>query len=123
MPDNTQKYIKFIKMAALSSIGLYLLAFFVGIAWDFILSMLLGLASLMSFLVAIYGVTKHSSAKDLFANLFIIACIVIVFVTFFIMELGLADIKYFAPHTIMLLFMFACAIFIPLKICIMSLQE
>ncbi|TEY02058.1 hypothetical protein [Campylobacter sp. US33a] len=114
MPDNTQKYIKFIKMAALSSIGLYLLAFFVGITWGFIFGVLF-LASVASFLFAIYGVAKHSSAKDLLVNFFIIACIVIVFVTFFIMELGLADIKYFAPHTIMLLFMFACAIFIPFK--------
>lgn len=115
MQGNTQKHINFIKIAALSSIGLCLLALFVGIAWSFIFGVFLGLASVASFLAAIYGITKHSSARDLLVNFLIIACVFVVFCVFFLMELDFTAIKYLTPYTIMFLLMFACVIFIPFK--------
>ncbi|PZT48140.1 hypothetical protein B6S12_05315 [Helicobacter valdiviensis] len=120
---NTQKHINFIKIVALSSIGLCLLAFFVGIAWSFIFGVFLGLASVVSFLAAIYGVTKHSSAKGLLVNFFIIVLIFIIFIASsmeFRVNLDMVrymayKLSYFSPYAIIFLFMFACVIFIPFK--------
>ncbi|PZT48138.1 hypothetical protein B6S12_05300 [Helicobacter valdiviensis] len=127
MQDNTQKSIEFIKIAGIGSEVLCLLAFFVGIAWSFIFGVLLGLASVVSFLAAIYGVAKHSSAKGLFVNFFAIIFIVIMMsiggfseIEFYL-EPAIPDLKPkrspLEPAICGITFLcaFVCAIFIPLK--------
>ncbi|CAM2769111.1 hypothetical protein [Helicobacter burdigaliensis] len=123
MQDSTQKHIKLIKTAGISSIVLCLLAFFVGIAWGFVLGVLLGLASLASFLVAIYGIKKQTNAKYLLTNLFIIVLIFMIFIASsmeFRINLDMVrfmayKLSYFSPYAIIFLFIFACVIFIPFK--------
>ncbi len=112
MQENTQRHIQNIKISALSSIGI---AFIAGILalfaivlksndlsfvkFDFEdlmkITVFLNLLSLGCFLIAIYGVKKYSSARNLFVNIFIIFFVNIVLSIGLFLNLNFMENHYF----------------------------
>lgn len=141
MQENTKKHIQNIKISALSGIGI---AFMAGIFALFAIALksidlsfvkfdfedlmkitaFLNLLSLGCFLMAIYGVKKHSSARNLFANIFIIFFVNIVLSIGLFLNLNFMENYYFfrsekiLANALLLLtyfYTFMCIIFLPLK--------
>ncbi|ECL6415664.1 hypothetical protein FVK83_07155 [Campylobacter coli] len=112
MQENTQRHIQNIKISALSSIGI---AFIAGILALFAIALksndlsfvkfdfedlmkitvFLNLLSLGCFLIAIYGVKKYSSARNLFVNIFIIFFVNIVLSIGLFLNLNFMENHYF----------------------------
>ncbi|HEB9328583.1 TPA: hypothetical protein RZK18_001375 [Campylobacter coli] len=112
MQENTQRHIQNIKISALSSIGI---AFIAGILALFAIALksndlsfvkfdfedlmkitvFLNLLSLRCFLIAIYGVKKYSSARNLFVNIFIIFFVNIVLSIGLFLNLNFMENHYF----------------------------
>lgn len=112
MQENTKKHIQNIKISALSGIGI---AFIAGIFALFAITLksidlsfvkfdfedlmkitaFLNLLSLLCFLMAVYKVKKHSSARNLFVNIFIIFFVNIVLSIGLVLNLNSIEEYYF----------------------------
>ncbi|EDO8878032.1 hypothetical protein GNZ76_08450 [Campylobacter coli] len=141
MQENTQRHIQNIKISALSGAGiifievilvLFTIAFkgidlsFIKLDFEDLMKIIafLGLLSLVCFLIAIYGVKKYSSARNLFVNIFIIFFVNIVLSIGLFLNLNFMENHYFfrseknLANALLLLtyfYTFMCIIFLALK--------
>lgn len=141
MQENTQRHIQNIKISALSGVGiifievilvLFTIAFkgidlsFIKLDFEDLMKIIafLGLLSLGCFLIAIYGVKKYSSARNLFVNIFIIFFVNIVLSIGLFLNLNFMENHYFfrseknLANALLLLtyfYTFMCIIFLALK--------